>query len=149
MDEPVFEIDANTRIITVPSQFKNIGVAGDNTAEIIFFSIDRFFDAIDFGAPNIKAVIEWHRTTGNNQDSYVDEAYIKELTLENNKVLIGWVIDDRITEEPGAIEFAIRLYIQEGKEIVYSFSTSTAKVNIIKTLNFYTTDVEVEKSAIE
>ena len=149
LDEPVFEIDANTRAITVPSQFKNIGVAGDNTAEIIFFSIDRFFDAIDFGAPNIKAVIEWHRTTGNNQDSYVDEAYIKELTLKDNKVLIGWVIDDRITEEPGAIEFAIRLYIQQGQEIIYSFSTSTAKVNIIKTLNFYATDVEVEKSAIE
>ena len=149
LDEPIFEINADTRIITVPQQFKNIGVTGDNLAEIIFFEIDRFFDAVDFGAPEIKAYIEWHRTSGDNQDNHVDDAYIKELTLKEHKVLIGWVIDERITEEPGTIEFAVRLVMKnENNEIVYSFSTSAAKVNINKTLNFYP-DVAEVSNAIE
>ena len=153
LDEPVFEINADTRAITIPSQFKSIGVTGDNTAEIIFFSIDRFFDAVDFGAPEIRAVIEWHRTSGDNQDTYVDEAYIKELTLQENKVLIGWVIDERVTEEAAPIEFAVRLFMKDlddkGNEIIsYSFSTSAAKVNINKTLNFYTTTTEIDNTAI-
>lgn len=149
LDEPVFEINADTRAITIPQQFKSIGVTGDNIAEIVFFSIDRFFDAVDFGAPEIEAVIEWHRTTGDNQDTYVDKAYIKELTLKENKVLIGWVIDERITEEPGTIEFAVRLVMKDEKnEIIYSFSTSAAKVNINKTLNFYPDATEIDNTAI-
>ena len=147
LDEPVFSINANTRIISIPSEFKNIGVVGDNTAEIIFFEIDRFFDAVDFGAEQIKAVIEWYRV-GKSDEIHADEAYIKELTLKKDKVLIGWVIDKEITEEAGAIEFSLRLYIEkinednpEEREIIYSFSTSPAKVNIGKTLNFYGQDL--------
>ena len=36
LDEEPFVIDANSRIITVPNQFKNgVGVTGDHLAEII------------------------------------------------------------------------------------------------------------------
>ena len=49
LDEPMFEIDANTRKITVPQHFaKNgVGVHGDHMAEILYFSIDRYFDYQD------------------------------------------------------------------------------------------------------
>ena len=148
LDEPVFTVNANTRTISIPSEFKNIGVVGDNTAEIIFFEIDRFFDAVDFGAEQIKAVIEWHHT-GSSDEVHADEAYIKELTLKKDKILIGWVIDKELTEEAGSIEFSLRLYMEEPsnkddlkvKDIIYSFSTLPAKVNIGKTLNFYGSDL--------
>jgi hypothetical protein len=48
-EEELFKIDANKRSITVPDSFKNngIGVAGDEIAEILYFSIDRYFDTAD------------------------------------------------------------------------------------------------------
>lgn len=141
LDEPVFEIDANTRKITVPNQFKTIGVEGDKSAEIIFFLIDRFFDTVDFGAQEIQAAIEWQRSSGKNPIKRADPAYIKELTLYDNKVLIGWVIKEEITEEAGSIDFAVRLFKEKGVEInktmEYSFSTEPAKITIAKTLNVY------------
>ena len=141
LDEPVFRIDANTRKITVPEQFKTIGVEGDINAEIIFFTIDRFFDAMDFGAEEIIAAIEWKRSGDKEGDA--DKAYIKELTTYDNKILIGWVIDEEIANTAGAIDFAVRLYMErpkadgQGKEVVYSFSTEVARINIAKTLNIY------------
>lgn len=138
LDEPVFEVDANTRKINVPSQFKTVGVEGDNTAEIVFFLIDRFFDAMDFGSKEILAAIEWQRVSGSNPVEDIDKAYIKELTLYNNKVLIGWIINKEITEEAGNIEFALRLFTQAPDGSTdYSFSTEPAKITIAKTLNFY------------
>ena len=49
LDEDVFEIDLNTRQITVPPAFaKNgISVQGDEVAEIVYFKTDRFYDATD------------------------------------------------------------------------------------------------------
>ena len=138
LDEPVFEVDANTRKINIPSQFKTVGVEGDNTAEIVFFLIDRFFDAMDFGSKEILAAIEWQRLSGSNPVKDIDKAYIKELTLYNNKVLIGWIINKEITEEAGNIEFALRLFTQAPDGSTdYSFSTEPAKITIAKTLNFY------------
>jgi len=45
-DEEIFEIDANTRTITVPAKIKKngIGVYGDHRAEMIVLAVDRYFD---------------------------------------------------------------------------------------------------------
>ena len=53
-----FIINANTRLISVPTDFnKNgVGVVGDNAAETLEFVIDRYFDEYDL------AVVE--RTNG-------------------------------------------------------------------------------------
>jgi hypothetical protein len=53
LDEPFFEINANTRAITVPSSLSQVGIVGDKYAEILFFRIDRYFDAIDLATRNI------------------------------------------------------------------------------------------------
>ena len=48
-DEGLFEIDANSRKINIPAEFSRngVGVQGDELAEIIYFSIDRYFDTTD------------------------------------------------------------------------------------------------------
>ena len=152
LDEPVFTINANTRKIEVPEQFKTIGVEGDINAEIIFFTLDRFFDSMDFGSEQVIAAIEWKHSSEKEGD--IDKAYIKELTTYKDKLLIGWIIDEEIANTAGSIEFALRLYVEDNKkdeegniildkngnpikEIIYSFSTETAKINIAKTLNIY------------
>ncbi|MCI7444657.1 MAG: hypothetical protein MSA89_16540 [Clostridium sp.] len=55
VDEEVFVIDANTRTITVPPSFKKNGISvkGDEIAEILYFEIDRYFDATDLNTKEI------------------------------------------------------------------------------------------------
>lgn len=145
LDEAYFEVNADTRKIIVPEKLKSIGVVGDQTAEIVYFLIDRYFDAVDFGSSSINAVIEWKRT-GNNPDSGITKAWIKELKLHPNKVYIGWPIESTIAEEAGTIEFALRLFKTNNKgEVDYSFSTQPATVTINKTLNLYSEEgIEVD-----
>ena len=65
LDEEVFEINANTRMITVPPSFKTNGISvhGDQVAEIVYFRIDRFFDATDLNEMDI--YIQWETPKGN------------------------------------------------------------------------------------
>lgn len=53
LDEPFLEINANTRAISVPSELRQVGVVGDKYAEIVFFKIDRYFDAVDLDTRQI------------------------------------------------------------------------------------------------
>lgn len=145
LDEPVLEIDANTRIITIPKDLQNAGVAGDWAAEILYFSIDRYFDAVDLGAAadpesGMRVCIEWRNNT--NKEEGTSDAYLVDLTRlsKEGKVLIGWPLADAITSEAGVIEFAVRFFETEtddnGSEaIIYSFSTLPAKLTISKTMN--------------
>lgn len=61
LDEEVFEINANSRTITIPPNFKKngLGVQGDNCAETINFMIDRYFDTTDLAAENVYIAIQY------------------------------------------------------------------------------------------
>ena len=136
LDEETFDIDANTREITIPPSFKNgVGVQGDQVAEIIYFSIDRYFDATDLNTQNI--YIEWRKKDG---DEGVSKEYVRDLTTLPNKIIFGWPLQSEITALDGAVEFAVRFYtIKEengNKEIVYSFATKPARIMINKSMNF-------------
>jgi len=73
LDEEPFKIDANSRLITVPTHFKNNGVSvvGDEIAETVFFRVDRFFDAMDLSSCDI--FVQWM-----NKD---EEEYATPITL--------------------------------------------------------------------
>jgi hypothetical protein len=53
-NEGYFSINADTRDIEFPEAFKQgVSVQGDDIAEIIYFKIDRYFDAIDLAKKQI------------------------------------------------------------------------------------------------
>lgn len=77
-NEPHFIIDADTRVITVPSAFTFLALKGDHNAETIYFEIDRYFDdhldcdAFDtmpvalsdtLNAPITLSTMHWHSGT--------------------------------------------------------------------------------------
>ena len=54
LDEDPFEINANTRTIKVPASFsKCASVQEDANAEMIVFTIDRYFDFVDLNTCDI------------------------------------------------------------------------------------------------
>ena len=139
--EQTFDIDANTRSIKIPDNFAKygVGVQGDEIAEILYFSIDRFFDAVDLAEKEI--LIQWrHEKDANSNAQNLSATYKRSLTLQPGKIVFGWPISKDITERPGNILFSVRFYEREGEDdnavLIYSFSTTTATIKIQSGLDF-------------
>lgn len=139
LDEPHFTINANTRAIGIPDEFKKNGVAvqGDELAEIVYFEIDRFFDAMDLNNCNI--LIQWETPKGpNGIIKGVSKEYVRDIESKPNKLIFGWALDKNITNASGKLKFSVKFYEldeveKDGKTvsiIVYSFNTLTANVTI-------------------
>lgn len=136
--EETFNIDANKRTISIPDNFAKHGIAvqGDEIAEILYFSIDRYFDAMDLA--DMAIIVQWKHSTDNDLPNNLSATYKKSLTLQPGKIVFGWPITSEITERQGTIQFAIRFYRRDEatKELIYSFSTLTTEVKIRPGLNF-------------
>lgn len=145
-DEDIFEIDANLRTINVPNSFKHgVAVQGDNLSEILYFSIDRYFDTMDLA--NTHVIVQWHKA--DSEDSYLSATINNTLSLVPEKLVFGWPITEEMTSTPGNIEFSIRFYLQEkdtktGEEFLkYSFGTRTATIKINSSLDFQIEDEDL------
>ena len=141
VDEELFEIDANSRVITVPASFKKngIGVQGDEIAEIIYFKIDRFFDATDLN--NMEIYIQWETAQDSRgvTDKGVSKEWVRDIESEPGKIIFGWPLSSTITGRSGTIKFSVRFYqwVDENKTALsFSFSTLTAQANINPALDF-------------
>lgn len=137
-NEERFDIDANSRKITVPSKFGSygVGVKGDEVAEVIYFSIDRYFDIQDLYYKDI--FVEWENSKG---ETGLSVTINKTLLPEPGKVVFGWPIGSPITDHPGNVKFSVRFYergLNSQKEpiLTYSFSTLTSMIKINDGLNF-------------
>ncbi len=136
VDEDNFIIDANARTIAVPSSFaKNgVGVQGDELCEVLYFEIDRYFDAMDLDTADI--YIEWTRVDG---QSGVSKPWVIDIESHPNKIIFGWALSSSITKEIGNLKFAVRFFQwadNEHTKLQYSWATQAQTVTIKSTLNF-------------
>ena len=131
LDEDFFEIDVNSRTITVPRAFsKGVGVQSDVIAETLLFKIPRYVDAKDLNdVDNIW--VQWEFGSSNN---VIDEGYSKVswryINYDPNYLVFAWPLTGRVTKNYGTLKFAIRF---EGKKsedsaIYYSLNTLSASV---------------------
>ena len=139
-DEPYFEIDANTRTITVPDHFKKygVGVSGDNIAEFLIFKIDKYFDHDDLFEKQI--AINWSFTPkGSRMPIYGTprRAFAPDDTIEPGYIIFGMPIVREMAEDAdgklssGTLTFAISFYTVEGdNQYSYSFNTLPVSVSI-------------------
>lgn len=142
-EEPHFQIDANKREIITKNFNGVLSVQGDEIAEIVFFEIDRFFDATDLNEMDI--AIQWsHKRNGEIYSSYTP-AFIKY--IENNKLIFGWPITSEITSQSGPLTFAVRFYKKDpydDTKLVYSFTTLEAVMNIGSSLQVDVANITVD-----
>lgn len=142
VDEDTFDIDADTRKIAVPADFaKNgIGVQGDEIAEIIYFTIDRFFDATDLSDESMQIAIQWETAGG---VAGVSKEFVRDITSRPGKLIFGWPLVSEITNTPGKVKFSVRFYKIGEREAIadngatilqqyltYNFNTIPAEVTI-------------------
>ena len=143
IDEAPFEINANTRTITVPNDFsKCSGVQLDNYAEIITFTIDRYFDYKDLAAPGTQIAVQWINESANPKVEGV--SFIQLVDLETygaeNKIRFGWPITGEMTAAAGNLRFAVRFFTSQTDEdgkitFNYLFNTTPASIPIRPTLS--------------
>ena len=152
LDEDVFAIDANSRSITVPSSFarNGVGVQGDEMAEILYFTVDRYFDAQDLANSNINIAIQWEAKNANKEAiAGFSRNFGKDIESIPGKIIFGWPISSELTEADSTIKFAVRFYtISEDenheKTFTYSFATLPAEISINKTIVYDVTDTTNE-----
>lgn len=148
LDEPIFEINANNRAINIPTEFRQngIGALGDKGAEILYFSINRYFDAMDFGSSDVQIYVQWENAKG---ETGIAGIFNKDISSDPNHIYFGWEINDVITKSAGAIKFSIRILVLDSdlKTIIYNFNTLTATVGVNSTLHYDFDYASVEKSA--
>lgn len=138
--ENYFEINTNTRSIAVPSDL--IVVQGDHAAEIVYFRMDRRFDAMDLSQfdranPNAygNCIIQWYHENDVDDEHY-DEVYAFD--YDEDYVYFGWIIGGEVTAAPGKVHFAVRLYSvnKAGSYYDYSWSTLPAMLTVKESLDF-------------
>lgn len=127
LDEPLFEIDANARRISVPSDFASNGlsVQGDHLAETVFFSIDRYFDYMDLSNCNIR--INWKIGSVSGQSVN----FIKSTDIQPGYIIFGWPVAKDLTGKSGTLSFAVEFYKEDQNgDISYSLNTLISNINI-------------------
>ena len=127
VDEPLFEIDANSRKIDVPSEFKSNGlsVQGDHLAETVFFSIDRYFDYMDLSTCDISINWKMGSETGRTHN------FIMNTDIIPGSIVFGWPVNKTITAKSGALSFAVEFCKKnDDDEITYAFNTLASTINI-------------------
>lgn len=150
LDEPFFEINANTRNILVPDEFKRngIGVTGDSMAESLFFSIDRYFDIQDLSQDNIRIYIQWETPAPNSVKGY-STPWLEDIDTNPGKLIFAWAIPSMLTKVAGNLKFSVRFQqVDNSGQIVYDFSTLPQTVRINAGLNFDLTKVKVDETSI-
>lgn len=145
LDEELFEINANTRAISIPRSFSSngVGVQGDETAEIIYFSIDRYFDHTDLANEDMNIVIQWETRDKNRQViTGISPNFGKDIETIPGKIIFGWPIYSELTESPTPIRFAVRFFqlgAADGEGIrplTYSLATLPAEISIGATIDY-------------
>lgn len=139
-DEELFEINANTRTISVPSNYKNHGIAvvGDTFAETLWFKIDRYYDLQDLSLANIKIYWELPSQSKEKNQGYSVPVFI-DINSEARQLIFGWVIPDMLTKIAGDLKFTISFSVVSGEgentKTDYEFNTLAQSVKINKTLS--------------
>lgn len=133
-NEPVFNVDLNTRKIKVPSEFRTLAVQGDHMAETIWFAFDRYFDGEDLKEKAI--AIQYQNAAG--VEGMLPANYHECVGEGNRTLLVGWSIPYEVTCAPGTITLSLRFYTTVGEEekkvIDYNLNTESIKLTIAKGL---------------
>lgn len=142
-DEPLLKIDANTRKIDTKGWEAGIGIQGDELAEIVYFSIDRYFDTTDLYDKDI--FVQWENAIG---DKGLSVTINKTVNYIPDKLVFGWPITNDITKSAGNVKFAVRFYTRnkpkpgEKYELQYSLGTITAILKVNPSLDISIEDPE-------
>lgn len=134
--EVLYEIDLNTRQIKGP---ECLGVKSDHDAELIYFTVDRFYDNVDLARTN--AIIQFETIDKNTGKTYKGSYFIPiydVITLKDEeKMILPWQVKNSVTQSATSIKYNFRFYMlaEKTNKIEYSLNTQITTSKILNTLD--------------
>lgn len=121
-DDPVFTVDRDRRIITIPDTQAIMAVVRDTNSEIIKFKFPRYADGVDLSTKT--AYVNFVNATGNAYKSLLSTPQADE-----GYVFVEWVVGETVTVQEGGVLFQVEFYGTN-----YRWQTQIAQLKVVKSL---------------
>ena len=124
-DEPIYEIDLNSRAVSAPSI---LGVEADHESEYIYFQMDRFYDSMDLST--CIGMVQF-RNAKNEEYYYIIPYY--DTDSIRGKLIFAWDIQSPVTKYGGVVQFSFKFFrvnVASG-ELLYELNTLVAKSRVL------------------
>lgn len=124
-DEPVYEINLNTRVVQAPEK---LGVEADHEADLVYFVMDRFLDSVDLST--CIGMVQF-RNAKKEEYYYVIPYY--DIDSIRGKIIFAWDIQSPVTKYGGTVEFSFKFFrvSPASGELLYELNTMVAKSKVL------------------
>ena len=113
-------IDGETRIISVPNEYKELGVESDENVTRIKFQCPKIVgDNIDLTEYNLYIN---YRNAGNKLNSYL----VEDVTVTDDTINFSWLLSRHVTERPGTISYIVCAKKSDYTGVINEWNTKVA-----------------------
>ena len=118
--EAVCVIDGETRIISVPNEYKELGVESDEKVTRIKFRCPKIVgDNVDLTEYNLYIN---YRNAGNKLNSYL----VEDATVTGDVINFSWLLSRHVTESPGTISYIVCAKKSDYTGVINEWNTKVA-----------------------
>ena len=118
--DAVCVIDGETRIISVPNEYKEFGVESDENVTRIKFQCPKIVgDNIDLTEYNLYIN---YRNAGNKLNSYL----VEDATVTDDVINFSWLLSRHVTESPGTISYIVCAKKSDYTGVINEWNTKVA-----------------------
>ena len=100
-DNPVCVIDAQSRTITVPEQYKLFGVENDKRVERVYFQCPKIVGDNQDLSQDYQLFMNYQNANG-DPDAY----HIDDMEVDGENITFSWLLEENVTKYKGNIKFA-------------------------------------------
>lgn len=129
VEHPYCIIDAESRKITVPDEYKLLGVESDKDVERVYFKCPKVVgDGIDLSTLGL-------RINYQNADGQKDSYPVDDLTVENEFITFSWLLSRKAVAYKGTVKFIVcAVRIGDNAEISNEWNTTIASAEVLEGL---------------
>ena len=118
--DAVCVIDGETRIISVPTEYKELGVESDEKVTRVKFQCPKIVgDNIDLTEYNLYIN---YRNAGNKLNSYL----VEDVTVTGDTINFSWLLSRHVTESPGTINYIVCAKKSDDTGVINEWNTKVA-----------------------
>lgn len=118
--DAVCVIDGETRIISIPAEYKELGVESDEKVTRIKFRCPKIVgDNVDLTEYNLYIN---YRNAGNKLNSYL----VEDVTVTGDTINFSWLLSRHVTESPGTISYIVCAKKSDNTGVINEWNTKVA-----------------------
>ena len=118
--DAVCVIDGETRIISVPTEYKELGVESDEKVTRVKFQCPKIVgDNIDLTEYNLYIN---YRNAGNKLNLYL----VEDVTVTGDTINFSWLLSRHVTESPGTISYIVCAKKSDDTGVINEWNTKVA-----------------------